>query len=886
MASLPDRILSPEQVQKIVEKSLETVAKISGDNSLKNSSPQFLGIGLLVLLEVKNFERILALALSPLILGNKIVAEAFTLVRPLRFIREKLGQIREIVDNPIQFVLDEGINDNLKDFPFPVYLWWKKAGSPNIELLNSLIEENTSSLVLEESEFNYTLITGEPGDPAPGFITSTDLNPTDLTSIKISSFSNNPGEDPPLVFLQPGDIISINTAGFQTAYSVSSIEEKTGYSLLLIQGASSNSQELPASERTVYAPDSQSSSVRINRGISFRRFLTPEGTIIIPFSELGVFFPIVKDISLEIGNFDNLSPDNPSRLLINFFETRSGLDFNKVLLDMSKGIYPEIDYAALQGGDEIEFYKQQLVSLVKLVDLGIQNPFFLVKIILNYFLLLSLPFQVLIKGMQLIGPKILNPVSLIKFVFENLSNPSQFFCKILGESFIEFLEPLIQPQIPADIGWENLVQDPNNPKKGLLPLFTDLACGDYSKKLARYKPNSDFFAQQEALPTLPEADPGVQLDYIRTDQFIPSAGEISFGSSPLSEITTLRVSTSTSNVDSSSAYLLSLNPGDSFYLSIQEEFQYYKLQSRSLVSQGETSFFELVVTPIPDSVVLEERLESFIRPVTPAGLRPQFQASLNISNPDVEFLFLIENYLPPRSIFIWDQIKGIVSLSIGLATAVPTLIPTLLTGLIKSEGSEQTSNPSNVSSSLVASLVNTNRLNDRGDYETEEDRDAAREFLYELVIQNGPEVGGFIQTYFSDLQQTRKEEGLTTVVYKSELPLSEANKLLKSTYSLTQLGEHIEVMTRLLYELSPYNNPSELIPKNTPLPTVYAVSEEGLRFVLAEGSIWRAFERWNLLTAGVPDQTDNRVQVGGFREAILNNLKFINEILLPKIFEV
>jgi hypothetical protein len=67
---------------------------------------------------------------------------------------------------------------------------------------------------------------------------------------------------------------------------------------------------------------------------------------------------------------------------------------------------------------------------------------------------------------------------------------------------------------------------------------------------------------------------------------------------------------------------------------------------------------------------------------------------------------------------------------------------------------------------------------------------------------------------------------------------------------------------------------------------LYAVSDQGLRYVLAEGSLWRAFEIWNLLTAGVLDQTENRVQVGAFRQAVLNNLKFINEVLLPKIFEV
>lgn len=886
MSALPDRILSPEQVQQIVEKSLETVSKITGQDNLKSSSPQFLGIGILVFLEIKTFERILALLLSPLILGNKIVSEALTLARPLRFIRENLGQVQEIIQNPIQFVLDEGINDNLKDFPFPLYLWWKKSGSPNIELLNGLIEENTGPSSLPESEFNYTLITGDFENPAPGFITSSDPDPANLTSVKISSTSINPDENPPLSFLQPGDIISIDAIGFQTAYSVSAIEEQPGYSLLLLQRVASNSQDLPATDRTVYSPNTQSSSIRINRRISFRRFLTPEGTIIVPFSELGILFPLVRDISLEIGNFDKLSPNNPSRLLIDFFETRSGLDFNKVLLDMSKGIYPEINWEALQNGDELEFYKQQLVSVVKLVDLGIQNPFFLVKIILNYFVLLALPFKALVGAMSLVGQKILNPVALIQFVFENLADPGKFFCKILGQSFIDFLQPLIEPQIPADIGWKNLVQDPNDSNKGLLPLFTDLVCGDYQRKLSQYQPNEAFFDQQGATSTSPDPNPSIQLDYTKTDDFIPSTGEISYEASSLAEVATFRVSTSTSNVDSSTAYLLSLKPGDQFYLSTSEGFQYYKLQNRTLVSGEQATFFELNVTPISESVVLEQRLAGFRIPATPIGISSELQASLNIDNPDREFLFIIENYLPPRAIFIWDGIKGVLSLAIGLATAAPTLIRTILSELIKASGSEQISSPTNVSASLVASLINTNRLNDRGNYRSNEDRDAAREFLYELVVQNGPDVGGFIQRYFSDLQQSRTEEGLPTVVYKSELTPPQANELLKSTYSLSRLGEHIEVLTRILYELTPYDRPGDLIPKSTPLPTVYAVSDQGLRYVLAEGSLWRAFEIWNLLTAGVRDQTENRVQVGAFRQAVLNNLKFINEVLLPKIFEV
>jgi hypothetical protein len=73
MSALPDRILSPDQVDQIVKKSLETVSKLTGQDNLKSFSPQFLGIGVLVFLEIKTFERNLALLLTPLILGNKIV---------------------------------------------------------------------------------------------------------------------------------------------------------------------------------------------------------------------------------------------------------------------------------------------------------------------------------------------------------------------------------------------------------------------------------------------------------------------------------------------------------------------------------------------------------------------------------------------------------------------------------------------------------------------------------------------------------------------------------------------------------------------------------------------------------------------------------------------
>jgi hypothetical protein len=121
MAILPERILTPQQVNLFVRECNECQKRLTGQPLFQIPEVELPGIGLLIDLQIQTLERSLASAFAPIFLGKKIITEARE--SPARFfsiVGDGLASIRQLFSDPLQFVLDEGINKVLEQFPFPI----------------------------------------------------------------------------------------------------------------------------------------------------------------------------------------------------------------------------------------------------------------------------------------------------------------------------------------------------------------------------------------------------------------------------------------------------------------------------------------------------------------------------------------------------------------------------------------------------------------------------------------------------------------------------------------------------------------------------------------------------------------------------------------------
>jgi len=886
MAILPDKILADAEITSFIERVNTTADEIVGDSKFKIPNPSLPGLGLLVKLQIRAFEKSIASSFAPIFIGKKIIEDAKE--NPARFfsiISEGLDSINTLFTNPIQFILDEGINNPLKEFPFPIAILFggqSKDANRLKELIDSAeLSQGGSSL----QEYNYNLVLGTALLPGPGEAVSTAPDVNSIKSISVNYQTKTTGEKAPVQFLSEGDTFSVSDGNTASTYLVSSVKPGNDFAEVFLQLIASDTVQ-SGDNKTIAIPGFKQTGISLSKRISLREFLTPDGRLIIPFSVLGINLPLLSQLGFELGNFSNLKEDSPTREFVTQLEARSGLRFNQVFASMIDGVFPQIDWESLSSekssGNQIskEASKEELVNLARLLQIGTDNPFFLIKILLNYVKLLLLPLQLVLGVFKSLSGLITSPISLVQTIFLFLTDPLKALCNIISEAFLTFLRPYLEPIVSPVIPYSEAVQDPQDKNRGLKPLFSDLICGTFSDKFNNYQPNPNFFALQRNNLTGQNVNlnPPLQLPFtLSENKLIPDQGEIITNSTDPSSVTSIRVSTVTNTVEDSLVYLASVQVGSVISLTVSNKYQTYLVSTKALQQKPDGNYFEYLVQPTTQSIRTSQANPS------DNAVTNNLLASLGIDNPNKKFLFILENYLPLKLIARWESIKGILAITIALAAEIPSLIPAVFRSLF---GIEQESNPtlpattsvtdlllllSNGEDSLLEGLIGNNN------------EDQYAEIVSNIIGNSDSADSTGIESIFSNLSVSLSAQSKNTIIYKSNISSDVRDQFRYNEISLSQLGENVKVLLQAYYSIKDQSNAGGLnfVDKDRSVGKIYAVRNGNIE-IIYDGGIYNAYEDFKL-TNSEPSTFLGTVQVKSLRENIISNLNFVSIYLIPAL---
>ena len=886
MAILPDKILADAEITSFIERVNTTADEIVGDSKFKIPNPSLPGLGLLVKLQIRAFEKSIASSFAPIFIGKKIIEDAKE--NPARFfsiISEGLDSINTLFTNPIQFILDEGINNPLKEFPFPIAILFggqSKDANRLKELIDSAeLSQGGSSL----QEYNYNLVLGTALLPGPGEAVSTAPDVNSIKSISVNYQTKTTGEKAPVQFLSEGDTFSVSDGNTASTYLVSSVKPGNDFAEVFLQLIASDTVQ-SGDNKTIAIPGFKQTGISLSKRISLREFLTTDGRLIIPFSVLGINLPLLSQLGFELGNFSNLKEDSPTREFVTQLEARSGLRFNQVFASMIDGVFPQIDWESLSSekssGNQIskEASKEELVNLARLLQIGTDNPFFLIKILLNYVKLLLLPLQLVLGVFKSLSGLITSPISLVQTIFLFLTDPLKALCNIISEAFLTFLRPYLEPIVSPVIPYSEAVQDPQDKNRGLKPLFSDLICGTFSDKFNNYQPNPNFFALQRNNLTGQNVNlnPPLQLPFtLSENKLIPDQGEIITNSTDPSSVTSIRVSTVTNTVEDSLVYLASVQVGSVISLTVSNKYQTYLVSTKALQQKPDGNYFEYLVQPTTHSIRASQANPS------DNAVTNNLLASLGIDNPNKKFLFILENYLPLKLIARWESIKGILAITIALAAEIPSLIPAVFRSLF---GIEQESNPtlpattsvtdlllllSNGEDSLLEGLIGNNN------------EDQYAEIVSNIIGNSDSADSTGIESIFSNLSVSLSAQSKNTIIYKSNISSDVRDQFRYNEISLSQLGENVKVLLQAYYSIKDQSNAGGLnfVDKDRSVGKIYAVRNGNIE-IIYDGGIYNAYEDFKL-TNSEPSTLLGTVQVKSLRENIISNLNFVSIYLIPAL---
>jgi hypothetical protein len=910
MAVLPDKILEDAEINAFIDRVNDTADSIVSDSKFKIPNSNLFGLGLLIKLQIRTFERSLATAFAPIFMGKKIMSSG------IREIRETLSSIRTLFSNPLQFMLDEGINEQLKEFPFPISLNLADVGG-DIGRLKSLINSSSPDNVDDELDrFSYSITYNINQAPSDGQITTTSSGIENLTSINVSEVTDVEDNNGSLGLLKSGDEIEVSSDGKYGVFEVTSVRKINSsdpYYRIDLEIKSLNVEEVPG-DGSVVIPGFSSASLRSSRRLALRDF-TSNGKISIPFSVLGLSFPGLSRINLVLGDFSDVSPDSPTRQYLDQLSNQSGIAYDEVLSGVFEGKFPKIDFTKIQettlsgSPDLTESSKEDLVSFARVLQIGAENPFFLIRILLNYLKLLLLPIKVILGVLKGLAGKITNPISLIRTVIKGLTDPLGLICDLISEAFLQFLEPYISPAITTIMPYEEAKVDPSDSNRGLKPLISDMVCGAFSRGLSSYQPNGDFFdsirgqIKNEDLDTFP-----VTFPYsFRGELIIPEEGQISANSRNVKDITTMRVSLVSDDVKNSLGSLINVNSGDLIRLSVDSDYSVFRVSYRKV----ENKYVEYgVLSDVKESDYegLSD-IEKIIRGIN----QSEFESYLTVDNPNKVSLYIIEKYLPIKLIGVWESIKGIIAVVGGLAAEVPSLFPAVVRSLfgIGSPGEGAGLSDLTVESiNEVLDLLVTNKTNSWywqgtkkgtfGSYSSD-DRDLWYSITYD-IDGNSP-----IETFFYDLSDQLMDNGMSTSVYKNKLPesssatgssfynipIGDAGYVYEPLYpvrssfywgerKLTEIGDSVKVFLAVLYTLRDDNlNDLSVLSLENAQINIPGVDSDGNKNTLFSGSVRTALNRYRVINSEYPDL----IESSALRIRINREFYLIRYLIMPSVME-
>lgn len=933
MAVLPDKILEDAEIEAFVERVNQSAENIVSDSKFKISSPNLPGIGLLLKLQIRAFEKSLAGTFAPIFIGKKALSEGFS------GIKTAFESIQTIFSNPLQFLLDEGVNSILGEFPFPIRL--EIGGGIDGDLKDKFADlltdkKQTGDPLDKLQNFNYTLVYNSNTNPASGEITTSSSSVKDVSKIVVSGITKNEQKNDLLALLKPGDSIQLSDQEFSGSFTINSISVNSDNTFSLSVSLNSISS-LDSPDGEVNVPGLKNSKLSADRNIFLRQFLDENGNLKIPISALGLTLPLLSSLSISLGDFSKLRDDSPAKKFMEKLSERSGLQFSEIFAGIIDGKFPKIDFEQLQkdasegNTESTEKAKEDMVVLGRLLQIGSSDPLFLIKIIFNYVKLLLLPINVVIGVIKGLAEIITGPISLIKTLIRGIINPLGLLCDLISKAFLEALRPYIQnPILSIGMTWEEALNEPDSDRRGLQPLISDMVCGKFSRDLKNYTPDQSFF--QNLANTIPDKQmdqfqPGLNIDYNTFfDSRNPSQGEVSVNNSDPKQVTVFKVSVISSTVENSTPLLTSLNVGDEFSFSLQDSFSVFRVGTKKFVTDTESPFFEFTVQYLKSD--LEKAQEKSIEELQLEGIdNGALKSKLNVSNPDKTFLFIIEKYLPVKMIAVWESIKGVIGIFGGLAQQVPSLLPAIIRSLLglntnKSveelveaikneesgggsasiEGAAQTINLLYDGESSLMYLGTDNQSKGGSNYEQE-----ARDAL-ELLVQNSStdnEPG--IENIFYDLLVGQKEAGKPTSIVKDNLSSDPGkdttdNKFLNyiksnayqfadlapsknnfyyGEFGLVDLGNSVKVLSVIMLQFKDFyyfsNNNVNL--EDVSITVYIKPADGGARTTLYSGNVYNALQRYKLTNQGF----DKRVDYRDVRIIINREMNFLVNYALPSL---
>lgn len=925
MAVLPDKILEDAEINAFIDRVNVSASEIISDSKFKIPNSNLFGLGLLVKLEIRTLEKSLASSFAPIFMGKKVLSGG------LSGIKSTVQSIKTLFTNPLQFILDEGINNQLKDFPFPVSLNLQNLGG-NIAKLKELINSSSPDGVESGVEkYNYKLGYTNSGAPKSGEILTTSGSIESITLIRVNPVTDNGSENDSIRLLEPGDYFELSSNGKIGAFEVSYINVAGGenryYEIGLKLNSVSGEDYAPGEKVTI--PGFINSQLGILRRISLRDFIK-DGKLSIPFSVLGLNLPLISGVNLVIGDFSKVSSDSPTKKYLDQLSSLSGSSYNQILSDIFTGKFPKIDFKKLQetiasGNPDVkEKSTEDLVSFARMIQIGSENPFFLIKILLNYLKLLLLPIQLVVGVLKGLAEKITNPVSLIRTVIKGLSNPLGLICDLISEAFLQFLEPYISPVISPIMSYQEAKVSPDDPSRGLQPLISDMVCGGFKRGLRDYVPNKAFFDSLRGKLGPDQDLSGVPITFpyaFRGQLESPDKGEITANSESLDSITVIRVSLISGDVENATGPLVNVTPGDSIRLSVEESYSNFRVSYKKV----EDSYIEYGVSKEKSASDFEDL--SDIEKILKGINKDQFLAYLTVDNPNKVMLYIIEKYLPIKLIAVWESLKGIIAIFGGLAMEIPSLFPAIIRSLfglnagtsieervaaIKSgeESPNSTIDAINETLSLLVtnkekSLVyeGTSKNSSSGNY-SEEARSAWYSLVYDI---DGDQP---IETFFYDLYDQLKSLEMDTAVYRDKLSSkvfgggkdryynreksddkwvfnpSDPEKMpgkgdfYYGAYSVNDIGKSVKVLLSVLYF---YRGKKYYGSENVNLEdstiTIPTVDSTGKEINLYTGSVRDAIRRYKVTNQAI----DNKPRVDDLRRMLVREIWFIQNRLMPSL---
>jgi hypothetical protein len=495
MAILPDNILTDQKINEFIDQVNFNATRIVGDSKFVIPPSDLPGTGLLIKIWIRQAEKSFSSYLVP------VLAIRDSLNNPSE-IPGKIRGISNFINDPVQTLLDESINNQInQNFFLPLRLTLTSRPSADFSRLQALVNRaDAESVSPLPSSPKFPFVLGAiSSPPSNGEYTVNSLDPEKISIISLNKNDYNGFSlDSSFLSLVPGDTLTIGQDGISNSWIIKSISSFPNYYSFFVSLLGPPSPTLEP-EKTIYVqslPNAEGGALKSLKSL----ILGPNGTIKFPIiigstdilKLAGIQVPLqpLDLIKVEIGNFDSLPGDSPTKKKIKDLEVKSGWNFQDILNKVLEGKYPVLDYD-LNSQKETSKNKEkkdrlkareEILSLIKLVTMVAEAPSDFFRILGGYLKLLLFPFQIVFETLSKIFMEVLeNPLRIYGLIVQLITDPIKTLGDFISESVLNIIRPYIEPSLAsANTKWEEIEEIKDSGKiKGLKPLISDLIIGRF-----------------------------------------------------------------------------------------------------------------------------------------------------------------------------------------------------------------------------------------------------------------------------------------------------------------------------------------------------------------------------------------------------------------------